>query len=128
MSDEEIRALLERVKTIAVVGLSDRPDRPAYGVAAYLQRQGYRIIPVHPLEKDVLGEKTYRSLSAVPETIDLVNVFRASEAVPGIFAEMKELGLRYAWLQEGITCDEVPEGMDVVQDRCLLKVHRRLFA
>jgi predicted CoA-binding protein len=128
VSDEAIRALLEGVKTIAVVGLSDRPERPAYGVAAYLQRQGYRIIPVHPLEKEVLGEKTYKSLAAVPERIDLVDVFRASDAVPGLLEEMKALGLRYAWLQEGITCDEVPEGMEVVQDRCLLKVHRRLFA
>lgn len=128
MSDAAIRELLERVKTIAVVGLSNRPQRPAFGVAAYMQRKGFRIIPVHPTEKEVLGEKAYPSLSAVPDTIDLVNVFRAPDAVPALLAEMKELGLRYAWLQEGITCDEIPEGLEVVQDRCLLKVHRRLFA
>lgn len=128
MNDAAIRQLLERVKTIAVVGLSDRPDRPAYGVSAYMQRQGYRIIPVHPTAKEVLGEKAYPSLAAVPETIDLVNVFRNSEAVPGILAEMKELGLRYAWLQEGVTGEEIPEGLEVVQDQCVLKVHRRLLA
>lgn len=128
MSEDAIRELLARVKTIAVVGLSNRPQRPAFGVAAYMQRKGYRIIPVHPIEKEVLGEKAYPSLAAVPDTIDLVNVFRASEAVPALLAEMKELGLRYAWLQEGITCEEIPEGLEVVQDQCLLKVHRRLFA
>ncbi|MCA2965721.1 MAG: CoA-binding protein [Acidobacteriaceae bacterium] len=123
-----MRALLARVKTIAVVGLSDRPERPAYGVAAYLQRQGYRIIPVHPLATTVLGEKAYRSLAAVPEPVDLVDVFRASDAVPGLLGEMNALGLPYAWLQEGVTCGEIPAGMTVVQDRCLLKEHRRLLA
>ncbi|MCA2971188.1 MAG: CoA-binding protein [Acidobacteriaceae bacterium] len=123
-----MRALLARVKTIAVVGLSDRPERPAYGVAAYLQRQGYRIIPVHPQATAVLGEKAYRALAEVPEPIDLVDVFRASDAVPELLGEMKSLGLALAWLQEGVTCGEIPAGMTVVQDRCLLKEHRRLLA
>lgn len=122
-----MRALLARVKTIAVVGLSDRPERPAYGVAAYLQRQGYRIIPVHPQATAVLGEKAYRALAEVPEPIDLVDVFRASDAVPELLGEMKALGLNHAWLQEGVTCGEIPAGMTVVQDRCLLKEHRRLL-
>jgi len=128
VNDAAVRELLERVMTIAVVGLSNRPGRPAYGVSAYMQRAGYHIIPVHPAEKEVLGEKAYPSLAAVPEKIDLVNVFRNSDAVPALLAEMKELGLRYVWLQEGITCDEIPEGIEAVQDQCLLKVHRRLFA
>lgn len=126
MSDEALRELLAGVKTIAVVGLSGRPEKPSYVVASYLQRAGFRIIPVHPAEKEVLGEKVYPSLSAIPEAIDLVNVFRASEAVPGIFAEMEKLGLRKAWLQLGITSDAVPEGMTVVQNRCLAVEHRRL--
>lgn len=132
MNDNDIRRMLAEAKTIAVVGLSGKPHRASHGVAVYLQRQGYRIIPVHPNEKEVLGERVYRSLSEVPEPIDLVDVFRAPEAVPAVLEEAERLGLKQVWLQEGITHPEAEAkaeaaGLRIVSDRCILKEHRRLL-
>ncbi|MCX6608059.1 MAG: CoA-binding protein [Acidobacteria bacterium] len=116
------------MRTIAIVGLSNTPKRPSAAVAEFMKRVGYRIIPINPGEKTVMGEKSYPTLSAVPDQIDLVDVFRTNEAVPGILAEMQQLGLKDAWLQEGVTCDAVPKGMRVIQDKCLAKEYQRLFA
>ena len=92
---------LRNSKTIAVVGLSDNPERASFGVARYLQAQGYRIIPVNPMVSEVLGEKSYPDLKSVPETIDMVDIFRRSELVPPVVDEAIEVGAKYVWMQDG---------------------------
>ena len=93
---------LRNSKTIAVVGLSDNPERASFGVARYLQAQGYRIIPVNPMVSEVLGEKSYPDLKSVPETIDMVDIFRRSELVPPVVDEAIEVGAKYVWMQDGV--------------------------
>ena len=131
-NDADMIEMLRAARTIAVVGLSSKRLRPSYGVAAYVQRHGYRIIPVNPSETEVLGEKAYATLSEVPEKIDIVNVFRRSDAVPDVVDEAVRLGLPYLWLQEDVIHEAAAEraraaGMKVVMDRCILKEHRRLL-
>ena len=126
---EQITELLKTAKNIAVVGLSSSPMRPSYGVSAYLQSQGYKIIPVNPQINGALGEKAYGSLSDVPEKVDIVNVFRRSEFVPEVVEEAIKLKPSAIWMQEGIRNDTAADrarkaGIFVVQDRCLLKEHR----
>ena len=130
---DPIGDLLKKAKTIAVVGLSSSPLRPSYGVAAYMQGQGYRIIPVNPQIKGALGEKGYGRLGEVPEKIDVVDVFRRSEFVPDIVDEAIKLKLPAIWLQEGVIHEQAAEkarkaGLFVVMDRCILKEHRKRFA
>ena len=93
---------LRNSKTIAVVGLSDNPERASFGVARYLQAQGYRIIPVNPMVSEVLGEKSYPDLKSVPEAIDMVDIFRRSELVPPVVDEAIEVGAKYVWMQDGV--------------------------
>jgi predicted CoA-binding protein len=121
---EEICALLREVRTIAVVGLSPNPDRPAFRIARALQGFGYRIIPVRPKVETVLGEKAYASLAEVPDKIDLVDVFRAAEHVGPLVDECLRLGLKRLWLQDGVVNEAAAEkavtgGMTVVMDRCI---------
>ena len=128
--EDEIGELLSRVKIIAVVGLSSDAMRASYGVSQYMQSRGYRIIPVNPNEQMVLGERSYASLAAVPEKIDLVDVFRRPEHVPAIVDEAIRLEIPAVWLQEGIIHDAAAKkargaGMVMVMDRCILKEHRR---
>ena len=128
----ETKALLQRVRTIAVVGLSPKPDRPSYAVARAMQRFGYRIIPVRPATAEVLGEKCYPSLADVPERIDLVDVFRAADHIPGIVDECLALGLPAIWIQEGIVHEAAAEkasaaGLTVVMDRCIYKDYVNLM-
>ena len=128
-ANDEIRELLTRTKTIAVVGLSSDPLRPSYGVSQYMQRKGYRIIPVNPNEQTVLGEKAYSSLAAVPDKIDLVDVFRRPEFVPEIIDEVIRLKIDAVWLQEGVVHQPAAKkardsGVLVVMDKCILKEHR----
>jgi predicted CoA-binding protein len=128
MSIEEI---LRTCRTIAVVGLSSRRFRPSYGVSEYMKSAGYRIIPVNPFEQQVLGETSYSSLDDVPETVDIVNIFRRSEFVPDIVDAAIRKGARVIWMQEGVVHEQAADraraaGMDVVMDRCLLKEHRRI--
>lgn len=123
--------LLRTAKTIAVVGLSSRVARPSHGVSEYMQKQGYRIIPVNPGEVEVLGEKAYPDLDSVPEKVDIVNVFRRSEYVPPIVDAAIRIGAKAVWLQEGVVHEAAAEaaraaGLIVVQDRCILKEHRRM--
>jgi predicted CoA-binding protein len=123
--------LLSSSKTIAVVGLSSRKFRPSYGVSQYMQRAGFRIIPVNPHETEVLGEKAYPNLGAVPEPVDIVNVFRRSEYVPEIVEAAIRIGARAIWLQEGVVHEGAAQrareaGLEVVMDRCILKEHGRL--
>jgi predicted CoA-binding protein len=118
------------LRTIAVVGLSADPDKPSHYVSAYMQQQGYRMIPVNPAVETVLGEKSYASLSDLPEKPDVVNVFRAATAIPGIVAEMGQLGLCNLWVQLGIINLQAAEraeaiGIRVVMDRCIMVEHRR---
>jgi predicted CoA-binding protein len=133
MKTDEIGELLKRARTIAVVGLSDSPLRPSYGVAAYMQQHGYRIIPVNPAIKGALGEKAVTSLSEIKEKIDIVDIFRRSEFVPDIVDEAIRLKLPAIWMQEGVVHEEAAEkarkaGIFVVMDRCILKEHRARFA
>jgi uncharacterized protein len=125
--------ILESAKTIAVVGLSGRRFRPSYGVAQYMQRAGYRIIPVNPFETEVLGEKSYPDLDSIPHGVDIVNVFRRSEFVPEIVEAAIRKGAKAIWMQEGVEHDEAARraesaGLAVVMDRCILKEHRRSSA
>jgi predicted CoA-binding protein len=129
---DEMRALLERVKTIAVVGLSPKPDRPSYGVAKALQRWGYRIVPVRPATAEVLGEKAYASLSDIPFPVDLVDVFRAAEHIPAVVDECLAIGAPAIWIQEDIVHQEAAEkaraaGLTVVMDRCIYKDYLALM-
>lgn len=126
---DEIGELLGRVKTIAVVGLSSDPMRPSFGVSQYMQRKGYRIIPVNPNESSVLGEKAYSTLSEVPEKIDVVDVFRRPEFVPEIVEETIRSKIPALWLQEGVIHETAAKrardaGITVVMNRCILKEHR----
>jgi hypothetical protein len=130
---EEVRAILSSARVVAVVGISDKPERDSHRVAAYLKEQGYRIIPVNPSLEEVLGERAYPSLAEVPVKVDVVDVFRRPEAVPGIVEAAIAGGARAVWLQEGIVHDAAAEraraaGLAVVQSRCMLKEHRRWAA
>ncbi len=125
---EVIRKILRECRTVAVVGLSSDPLRPSYGVAQYLQKRGYRIIPVNPNEKEVLGETAYPNLSAVPEKFDLVDIFRRSEEAGAHVDEAIRLGAKAVWLQEEVIDEKAAKraleaGMLVVMDRCILKEH-----
>src|SRR3954463_13189232 len=126
---DQITDLLKNAKNIAVVGLSSSPMRPSYGVAAYMQTQGYKIIPVNPEIKGALGEKACATLADAPEKIDIVNIFRRSEFVPALVDDAIQLKPSAIWMQEGVRNDAAAEkarkaGIFVVQDRCILKEHR----
>ena len=126
------REMLQNARTIAVVGLSNKRYRPSYGVSEYMQRNGYRIIPVNPGVDEVLGEKSYPNLDAVPERIDIVDVFRRPEMVPEIVEAAIRVGAQAVWMQEGMIHEDAANrarsaGLAVVMDRCILKEHRRLF-
>ena len=127
---DEIGVLLKRAKTIAVVGLSDSPLRPSYGVSAYMQQQGYRIIPVNPSIQGALGEKAVASLSDIREKVNIVDVFRRSEFVPEVVDEAIKLRVPAIWMQEGVVHEAAAEkarkaGIFVVMDRCILKEHQQ---
>jgi predicted CoA-binding protein len=129
---DPIYELLLRAKTIAVVGLSDSPMRASHGVSAYMQSQGYKIIPVNPQIEEALGEKSYPSLLDVPDKIDLVDVFRRPEFVDEIVDQAIQLKVPAIWLQEDVINERAAEkarqnGIFVVMDRCILKDHRARF-
>jgi uncharacterized protein len=129
---DPIRTILERSKTLAVVGLSSKPTRASHGVAAYMKAHGYRVIPVNPHETSVLGEKAYPCLEAIPETLDVVVIFRRSEHVREIVESALRLGAKAVWMQEGVRHEEAAHrarsaGLEVVQDRCILKEHAKRF-
>lgn len=127
---ERITELLKTARTIAVVGLTDSPLRPSYGVSHYMHSRGYRIIPVNPNITEWMGEEAYPSLLDVPEKIDIVNVFRRSEAVPELVDQAIQIKAPAIWMQEGVVHEEAAEkarraGIFVVMDLCILKEHRR---
>lgn len=129
---DEIRQLLETSQTIAVVGLSSNRMRPSYGVAAYLQRAGYKIIPVNPNEKQVLGEPAVARLEDIHEKVDIVDVFRRPEFVPEVVESAIAIGAKALWLQEGVIHEEAAKrardaGLFVVMDHCIFKEHAKRF-
>lgn len=132
-TDEEIREILKRAKNIAVVGLSDKPGRDSHRVAAYLKMQGYKVLPVNPTIEEVLGEKSYGRLEDIPESIDVVDIFRAPEHVPPIVEWAIAMGAKVVWMQLGVVNQEAAErardaGLTVVMDRCMMQEHKRLLA
>lgn len=126
--EEEI---LNSSKTIAVVGLSPRRERPSFTVASYLKEQGFRIIPVNPTAAEILGERSYPDLSSIPGRVDVVDIFRRSEEVLPIVEEAIKIGARSVWMQEGVVNEEAAArareaGLLVIMDKCMLKEHRKL--
>jgi predicted CoA-binding protein len=127
---DPIGEILKRYKTIAVVGLSSNPMRPSHAVASYIQSAGYRIIPVNPNEREVLGEKAYARVEDVPEKIEIVDIFRRAEDVPPVVEGAIRAGARVVWMQLGIVNEDAGEkaraaGITVVMDACLLVEHKK---
>ncbi len=125
-----ILELLKKFKTIAVVGLSSNPMRSSFGVTEYMQGEGYRIIPVNPNEREVLGEKSYAQLEDVPEKIEIVNIFRRAEEVAPVVESAIRIGAKVVWMQSGIENEKAAEkaraaGLAVIEDACILVEHRR---
>lgn len=132
MNDQEMTHLLRNAKTIAVVGLSSNPTRPSFGVSRFLQRQGFRVIPVNPNETEVLGERAYPSVKDIPDEIDIVDIFRRPARVPEVVDDALAKGARCIWMQEGIVNHEAAQkaeaaGLSVVMNRCILKELARLL-
>jgi predicted CoA-binding protein len=129
-SRETIKRILDECRTIAVVGLSSSPMRASHGVAGYMRKHGYKVIPVNPNESEVFGETAYSSLNEVPGQIDLVDIFRRSDAAGEAVDEAIKLGAKAVWLQEGVIDQQAAQraldaGLLVVMDRCWLKEHAR---
>jgi predicted CoA-binding protein len=127
---DPILDLLKKYKTIAVVGLSSNPMRSSYGVTEYMQGEGYRVIPVNPNEREVLGEKSYARLEEVPEKIEIVNIFRRVEEVAPVVDSAIRIGAKVVWMQQGIEHEVAAEkaraaGLTVVEDACILVEHRK---
>jgi len=132
VSSDPIADVLRAARTIAVVGLSDNPLRPSHGVAAYLQAQGYRIIPVNPNIPEALGEQAFPSLLEIPEKIDIVDIFRRSEFVEEVVDQAIQLKVSAVWMQEDVIHEKAAAkareaGLFVVMDRCILLEHRARF-
>lgn len=133
VDDSALRSILERARTIAVVGLSDKPERDSNEVARYLQAQGYRIVPVNPALSEVLGERAYPSLTAIPPDlrIDLVDIFRRSDQVPPIVEEAVDRNVPVVWMQLGVehagaAAAARSKGVTVIENLCIMVQHRRL--
>ena len=127
-----MKEILLSIKTIASVGISSKPEKESYEVVAYLKNQGYRIIPVNPTATEILGEKTYPSLSDIPDKVDVVQVFRKPEDVPPVVEEAIKIGAKVVWMQEGIVNEDAAQkareaGLQVVMDACMRATHRRLI-
>jgi len=130
-SPEDIAVILQHYRTVAVVGLSDNPQRASHQVARYLQSQGYRIIPVNPNCQEILGEKCYASLTEVPKPVEIVDIFRQVEAIPEIVAEAITVGAKVIWMQLGLEHPQAAAraraaGLQVVMNRCLKIEHANL--
>ena len=129
---DAISDILERYKSLAIVGLSSKWSRPSHGVATYMQSKGYRIIPVNPQETSVLGEKAYASLEEVSEPLEVVVIFRRPEFVAAVVEAAIRKGAKVIWMQEGVTHEDAARraragGLEVVEDRCILKEHAKRF-
>ncbi len=127
-----VEEILKNYRLVAVVGLSANPDRPSYRVASYLREKGYRVFPVNPNEKTILGETCYPDLSSIPEQVEVVDIFRRSEDVLPIVREAIKIGAKVVWMQEGVINEESATlaekaGLKVVMDKCMRKEHLRFF-
>jgi predicted CoA-binding protein len=132
MNDAELRRLYQSIHTIATVGISANRDRPSFGVTLYLKTHGYRIIPVNPTIKEVHGDPAYADLLAIPDKVDVVQIFRKPEDVPPVVDQAIQIGAKVVWMQEGIVNEEAARkaeaaGLVVVMDRCMRMEHQRLF-
>ncbi len=132
-TSQEVREILQATKVVAMVGLSDNPERDSYRVAAYLQAHGYRVIPVNPNVREILGERAYGRLEDVSGPIDVVDIFRKPEAVPEIVDAAIRVGARGVWMQEGIVHNAAADkaraaGLKVVMGKCMMKEHRKATA
>jgi predicted CoA-binding protein len=130
-NDQEMKVILLSANTVASVGLSSNDAKESYWVAAYLMGKGYKVIPVNPTADEILGEKTYPNLSAIPDKVDVVQVFRKSEDVPPVVDEAIKIGAKVVWMQEGIVNEEAARkareaGLQVVMDACMRATHKRL--
>ena len=131
LPEEEVQAIIKRMKSIAIVGISDKPDRPSYGVARYLQYKGFKIIPVNPSIKEVLGEKAYPDLRSIPKElypIEVVDIFRKPETVPEIVKAAIAIGAKVIWMQEGVVNNKAADearaaGLKVIMNRCIKKTY-----
>ncbi len=129
---EEVKAILENHKTVAVVGLSPKPERDSHMVAQYLKEHGYRIVPVNPGQKEILGAKSYPNLKAIPFRIEIVNIFRRPEAIPPIVDDAIEIGADVVWMQLGIAHNQAAEkareaGLEVVMNKCIKIEHMNML-
>ena len=132
MNDAQLKRIMESTRTIASVGLSSNPDKPSYWVVAYLQSQGYRIIPINPGASEILGERAYPDLLSIPDAIDVVQLFRSAEDVPPFVEQAIQVGAKVVWMQEGIVKEAAAQrarraGLQVVMDHCMRAQHRRLI-
>lgn len=133
MSDRsETEIQLRESRTIAVVGMSPRPDRPSHYVAKYLMEQGYKVIPVNPAVDEVLGMKSYPDVVSIPERVDMVDIFRRSSQVPPVVEDAIAAGARFVWMQDGVVHEEAAAraraaGLGVVMDNCTLREHSRIY-
>jgi len=133
MNDTQMREMYQTVHTIATVGFSNKPERPGYYVPEYLMLKGYRIIPINPTLEEALGQKAYPDLLAVPEKVDVVQIFRRPEDVPAIVEQAIKIGARYVWMQIGAANQDAARaaqaaGLGVAMDKCMMVEHKRLFA
>jgi predicted CoA-binding protein len=130
VSDEEARKVMERYKTVAVVGLSSNPEKPSHFVPKYLKEHGYAVIPVNPMAKgEILGQKVYAGLKEIPQKIEMVDIFRPSKDVPPIVEDAIAIGAKVIWMQEGIVNNAAAErakaaGLTVIMDKCMMKIHK----
>ena len=130
---DEIDRILAESRTVAVVGMSPRPERPSHYVAKYLMEQGYDIVPVNPQVDEVLGLKSYPDLTSIPRQVDLVDIFRRSNQVPPIVDEAIDIGAKFIWMQDGVIHEGAAAkaraaGLPVVMDNCTLREHSRRFS
>ncbi|HEX5483588.1 MAG TPA: CoA-binding protein [Terriglobia bacterium] len=129
---DPIGDILQRFKTLAVVGLSPKPSRPSHGVASYMRSHGYRVIPVNPNANSIFGEHCYASLEDIPAPVEVVVIFRRSEFVPPVVESAIRIGAHVVWMQEGVEHEAAAKrareaGLEVVEDRCILKEHAKRF-
>ena len=129
---EEVRAILENHKTVAIVGLSPKPERDSHKVGKYLKEHGYKIVPVNPGQKEILGEKSYPKLKAVPFPVDIVDIFRRPEAIPPVVDDAIEIGAKVVWMQLGIAHNQAAEkarvaGLEVVMSKCIKIEHMNMW-
>lgn len=131
-TDQQLRALLERTRTIAVVGMSDNPDRPSHYVAQFMRERGYTIVPVNPRYREIDGMKCYASLRDIPGPVDMVNVFRRPDDIPPIAEDAVAIGAGSMWIQLGLVSEAAEAiaeaaGLEVVMDHCIKVEYARLF-